>query len=128
MIPIGRPVANVQVYILDRRQQPVPISHLRRRIHVHTTNMEVLKEFRPRPFGGRITLFEATEGTQPTDNGWDLLAAGGVTRFTIPGDHYSMMRQPDGEIPGERLKSLLVERAAGFRTVQPQSAVKATGD
>jgi amino acid adenylation domain-containing protein len=83
------------------------LSQLHRRLHVHTANLEALKRYRPRPFGGRITLFEATERAMATDHGWEPLAAGGVARYTMPGDHYSMLQHPGVDILGQWLKSLL---------------------
>jgi amino acid adenylation domain-containing protein len=95
------------------------LSQLRRRLHVHTANLEALKRYRPRPFGGRITLFEATEGAMATDHDWETLAAGGVAHYTMPGDHYSMLQQPGVDILGRRLKSLL-QTASHAAATQPE--------
>jgi non-ribosomal peptide synthetase component F/thioesterase domain-containing protein len=59
----------------------------------------ILKSYVPPRYPGRITLFRAR--TQPLlsshrpDLGWGARAAGGVQVFVVPGDHNSIVVEPD---------------------------------
>ncbi|HEX6292500.1 MAG TPA: amino acid adenylation domain-containing protein [Herpetosiphonaceae bacterium] len=64
---------------------------------VFTASLEAMQSYRPRPYPGRVTLFRA--GDRPLDAagetlGWDALAADGVQVQVLPGDHYTILRQP----------------------------------
>ena len=71
---------------------------LRGHLDVFRANLKALRNYAPRPYGGRVTLLEAAESPPaPSGNSvptWEELAAGGVARTTVPGDHFSMLRPP----------------------------------
>ena len=56
------------------------------------------KEYVPKPFGGKVTLFRAglrsAEESQGQDLGWGRLARGGVEIRDVPGDHLNMLLRP----------------------------------
>lgn len=54
--------------------------------------------YAPKPFSGRIILFQATEslsraGDDETSS-WGELARQGVELHSVAGDHYSIIREP----------------------------------
>ncbi len=65
----------------------------RRRAHAHAAN-----RYRPRPYGGRITLFWARDrpGREPHDawREWEELAAGDLEVIEVPGRHETILRRP----------------------------------
>jgi thioesterase domain-containing protein/SAM-dependent methyltransferase/acyl carrier protein len=70
-------------------------------------NVGAMKSYRPRPYRGRVTLFSAQD--KPVANsydptlGWSNLATAGVDLHDIPGDHYSIVREPHVKTLAERL-------------------------
>ncbi|NEQ88472.1 MAG: hypothetical protein F6K26_53720 [Moorea sp. SIO2I5] len=64
--------------------------------------------YQPQPYSGRIALFCARE-LEAEDRGWNDLAVGGLETYSIPGDHYTMMRSPDVEILAKQLEVLVRE-------------------
>ena len=84
-------------------------SQLRRRLEVHSAHLEAMKNYRPRPFAGRIALFRPSGSGNATapQGDWAQIAAGGITRHTTPGDHHSMLQEPVVEVLGRELGRLL---------------------
>ncbi len=91
-------------YVLDqgRRAGLLPdgfdVTDLRRHLDVFAANLEALRAYTPRTFSGRATLLEAAEspGSDAAIEAtpWGALALGGVERDVVPGDHFSMLREP----------------------------------
>ncbi len=102
-------------YVLDQIQRAhlvpddVDAEKLHRFLHVHTVNMEALRRYRPRPFTGHCSVFASggKTGEHATDgaDGWEELAKGGVSRYAVPGDHYSILREPSVQVLVRQLKS-----------------------
>ena len=82
---------------------------LRRRLKVHTAHLEAMKKYRPRPFAGRMGLFRPSDSFDATvaEEDWAQLAAGGITHYTTPGNHDSMLQEPAVEVVSRELKRLL---------------------
>jgi thioesterase domain-containing protein len=78
------------------------ISQFERLFRIFSDNLRATYEYRPSVYPGRIifmrpaerlgeALFTESSGEQ-TD--WHGLAAGGVELETVPGDHFTMVREP----------------------------------
>jgi amino acid adenylation domain-containing protein len=80
---------------------------LRRLWAVFQAGIEALALYRPRPYPGRITLFQAAEPSDGEDPGWELLAAGGLVAGTVPGDHFTMLREPNVGRLAEQIRTHL---------------------
>jgi amino acid adenylation domain-containing protein len=68
--------------------------------------------FRPRIYPGRLTLLRATGVEAALLNvgsymGWSKLAAGGVETFDVPGNHYTIMDEPNVTVLASMLKRCL---------------------
>ncbi|HKV37021.1 MAG TPA: amino acid adenylation domain-containing protein, partial [Pyrinomonadaceae bacterium] len=91
-------------YLLERAlaEDLVPagmeLDHLHRLFRVFKTNREALRAYVPGVYAGRVTYFRAVgnDASNPEDmpNGWHELALGGVDVYQLPGDHYSILKQP----------------------------------
>jgi amino acid adenylation domain-containing protein len=89
-------------YVLEqgRRAELLPRSmdaaDLRRHLDVFSANLAALRGYVPRPYTGPVTVLEAAEPPDAAADGfaWDALAHGGIERDVVPGDHYSMLREP----------------------------------
>jgi len=72
---------------------------------------QALRQYRPRIYSGRITLFRAR--MQPlfsphdSDKGWRPLAAGGLTIKVVPGNHLGMLQEPHVQVLAEQLRVCL---------------------
>lgn len=85
-------------------------------------NANTVRSYQPGEYEGRITLFGAEED-QLNDfgeeffarasadplKGWDKLATEGVDLQVVPGDHFTMVREPHVKILAERLRSSIHE-------------------
>jgi thioesterase domain-containing protein len=67
---------------------------------VFKANVYAVRNYRAQAYAGRLTLFRAgerpltaQEKNDPT-NGWGALATGGVEVHTMPGDHFTLLREP----------------------------------
>ncbi len=66
----------------------------------HTTAM--LKAYEPKPISGRLTVFRST--CEPAGRfldpklGWGGMAADGVDLILVPGDHYTVFKEPGASI------------------------------
>jgi thioesterase domain-containing protein/acyl carrier protein len=85
-------------------------------------NLQALKRYRPSPHPGRLVLFRAclqgvTLNSDPL-MGWGDLAQDGVEVVEVPGDHISMLEEPNVSVLAERLGILLrnVSIAGGAAT------------
>ena len=80
-------------------------------IHIIQAQTEAWRRYRHRPYPGKITVFvsdEHAEGEdQPLDLGWKELARGGVDIFRVPGDHLSMMMDPQVHQLAEQIRKAL---------------------
>ena len=98
----------------------VKLEQFRHFIHILRTHTEAWRQFTPRPYPGRLTLFRAEkrpkrEGSGPMDGpdmGWGALARGGVAVRDVPGDHLSMVHEPDVRGLARALAACLDEAGA----------------
>jgi len=76
------------------------------------TNLRVLRAYRPTVYSGTITLLVAGDAiVENAENdpaaGWQALAAGGVDTYYVPGNHYTIMREPHVSVLAERLNATI---------------------
>ncbi len=79
---------------------------------VFTTNIKALEQYEPAAKARRITLIssEQSANTFPDSTmGWSELSTESVEVFTIPGNHYSIVRKPAVEKLAEHLKACIAE-------------------
>jgi len=76
------------------------------------THFRALLDYVPQRYPGRVTLFRAR--TQPLfhpgdgpDLGWGALCAGGVRVEVIPGNHETILHQPNVRVLAERLRACM---------------------
>ncbi|HVG06916.1 MAG TPA: amino acid adenylation domain-containing protein [Thermoanaerobaculia bacterium] len=87
------------------------LAQLRRLLRVFKTNARAFRSYRPRPYPGPIALFRAAgTGFDPSlchDLGWGRFTPSPVEVHEFPGDHISMMAEPDVAVLAERLRACL---------------------
>ncbi|MBX3731626.1 MAG: amino acid adenylation domain-containing protein [Verrucomicrobiae bacterium] len=93
--PLWKPVKRWLVRWFLRRGRLVPPKL--RTFYINDTYDQAVTAFRPRPYPGRITIFKAEHAWGPADLGWRDLAGGGLVLESVPGDHFSMIEDPQVE-------------------------------
>lgn len=78
---------------------------------VSEINKAAHKNYKPRSYDGRVTLFTARERPIDldlgNDLGWGQYAPGGVEVHQVPGDHLSLLKEPAVGILAEQLRACL---------------------
>ncbi|MGH9943004.1 MAG: non-ribosomal peptide synthetase [Pyrinomonadaceae bacterium] len=78
---------------------------------VKEANFLAAKLYVPKPYPGKVTLFQAQETpiilSRKRGLWWNDLASGGVETYDVPGGHNSMLKEPHVEVLAKVLKSCL---------------------
>jgi len=84
---------------------------MQRVIGIIQANSEALVKYQPKPYTGKITLFNGDPlsgmNAQNAIAGWLNLAQGGTEIYQIPGHHFSILRHPHVEVLAEKLNACL---------------------
>ena len=85
-------------------------AEVRRLLEVLRANLRALHAYLPGSYPGPVTLFRAAGATAPQPDptcGWRSLATGGVEVHEVPGDHYSIVREPHVRVLSDLLRTRL---------------------
>ncbi len=103
--PVLKPLKRFVIQCFIRLGRPVPA--WLRPFYITDIYDHAVRSYRPRPFPGRVTVFKAEHAWGPTDLGWSEVARGGVTMEVVPGDHYTMIQEPQVEQLSRKLARAL---------------------
>ena len=97
------------------------LKQLIRLFEVFRTNVCALLSYKPQFYAGRITFFRASEqiadiSTDPAKD-WRNMAAAGVEVHVVPGDHYTMLREPAVQVMAEWLKVCIELTSSELNTI-----------
>jgi thioesterase domain-containing protein len=116
------PPAEQVTYALDvavaSRVLPAEMSlaQIRRSLMLHVINIDAMRRYVARPVSCPLVILRASEELSLTPRdpalGWGGLTTGRVEVLTVPGNHFSMLREPHVQIVAERLRGYL-EAATG---------------
>jgi thioesterase domain-containing protein/acyl carrier protein len=101
------------VYALLRREGCLPagygLNEAQRQREVWKAHARAARSFRPRPYEGRIAIFRAADEplNQGSALGWGRLSTR-VEVYEVPGDHQTMMEQPQVRALAEALHACLL--------------------
>jgi thioesterase domain-containing protein len=94
----------------------VKLSDLRRLVDVFQTNVRALRGYTPKSYPERVVLLRASEHDpktiQDVSVDWGEVVRDGLERYTIPGNHFSIMRSPHVQLLSKQLR-LCLEDAQG---------------
>jgi len=85
-----------------------------RHFHIIDTYDKAIRNYRIKKYDGTVTMYKAEKSQGPDDMGWAGLASRLDIRM-IPGDHYSLIKEPDVEMLAQHLTSdidLALEKSA----------------
>ena len=113
-LPTDERLAALLEYLKQAHIDPpnIKLPQVRHLFEVFKCHLLALRRYEPRRYGGSIVLFQASESL-PTDpastkvSDWEPLADGGLNVQAIPGNHYTLMREPNIKILAEQLQSHL---------------------
>jgi thioesterase domain-containing protein/acyl carrier protein len=86
------------------------LPHLLRRFEIYKINLQAMRNYVPRTYPGRITLFHVDEqpaGSVLNPLDWGVVAEGGVEVCTVTGNHYNMIFMPRAQNLAEQLNVYL---------------------
>lgn len=94
--------------MLPQDLQPDRVSGL---FNVYRSNVRALEHYRPKPYPGTIVLLQADRraGRRTAYGGWRRLAAGGLDLRSVPGDHFSLVKEPDVKTVAAEIRAYLDE-------------------
>jgi thioesterase domain-containing protein len=87
----------------------IGLPHLERLFKVYQSNSQALQQYIPQPIVCPLLYFKASEGLESTDptRGWGALAGAGLEFREAPGDHYTVVRQPNVQFMAEELTTII---------------------
>ncbi len=103
-------------YLLEQAQlahalpPDLGIQQARRLFHVYKNNARAIRSYVPQLNQCRITLFRAAEqltGTHDPASGWRSLTAQEMSIYDVPGNHFTMNREPHVRTLAERLQNCI---------------------
>jgi aspartate racemase len=65
-----------------------------RNFHIIDTYDSAVLGYQPRPWAGKMIVLKAEGSWGPKEMGWSALAKGGLEVKVLPGDHYSIIKEP----------------------------------
>lgn len=88
-----------------------PFRTMIRILRVDRTNQRALRRYSPRSYPGSIVLFSAsqplTKHSHNLQKRWKRYATGGIDVHIVPGDHHTMLREPNVRVLAEKLNEHL---------------------
>lgn len=98
-------VAQVKAAHLDPPQEEQ--AYLRHLSLVYRTNVRAIQAYVPQSYAGSIVLFVARDEAAEQSElaaGWEKLTTGQVHRYTVPGDHYSILKEKHVQVLAKRIQ------------------------
>jgi amino acid adenylation domain-containing protein len=65
-----------------------------RNFHIIDTYDSAVLTYQPKPWRGRLIVMKARDSWGPKEMGWSSLAQGSLDVMVLPGDHYSIIKEP----------------------------------
>jgi amino acid adenylation domain-containing protein len=121
--PIEERLASLLQEVVRRESAPpdLNLKQLTRLFEIFRANVCALLSYKPQFYPGRITFFRASEqiadiSADPAKD-WRNVAADGVEVHVVPGDHYTMLREPAVQVMAEWLKVCIELTSSELNTI-----------
>lgn len=92
-------------------------SHRLQHFHIIDNYNRAIQAYRPKPYNGPLTVFKAAATQGSDDMGWAALVTGHLDVHVLPGDHYSLIKDPEVAHLVREL-SLCIDRAVSRFAVE----------
>ncbi|WP_293138435.1 non-ribosomal peptide synthetase [Okeania sp. SIO3I5] len=83
----------------------ISLEQMSRLFEVFKSNLKAMYDYLASPYSGRTVLFCASD--EVSQRGWSSLATEAIEIYTIPGNHYGIMREPNVEGLAKQLETCL---------------------
>ena len=112
----GRP-AEEQIRLFAERLRRSGLMHsedtvgqVQRFLRVYRAGVRAYRAYRPRPYPGPLTVVRAAQqpAAVPADLGWSTAAGHPVDAVEVPGNHVTLLIEPNARVLAEALKARLV--------------------
>lgn len=118
-LPPDEQVTYILDVVLAGRVLPegISLTQVRRSLKLHLINIDAMRRYVARPVSCPIVLLRASEELSVTPRdpalGWGGLTTGSLDVLSVPGTHFTMLREPHVQILAERLRPHLVAAIGG---------------
>lgn len=87
------------------RQMPQSV----RGLHLMDVYNEAVRNYSPRVYPARVIFFKTSKNLRDRASSWSHLVTGGLEVHSVPGDHTSIVKEPQLKVWAEKLKNSLNE-------------------
>lgn len=88
-----------------------------RHFHIIDNYLKAILDYHPQPYDGPVTVFKAERSQGPDDMGWSELVTGTLDVRVLPGDHFSLIKDP-GVVHLVKELSASIDRAISKHAVE----------
>ena len=108
----------VMRWLVDRALRKGNIrSHKLQHFHIIDNYLNAIQAYHAKPYDGPVTVFKADRSPGPDDMGWSKLVTGPLDIQVLPGDHYSLIKDPEVVLLVKEL-SASIDRAVSKHAVE----------
>jgi thioesterase domain-containing protein len=88
----------------------IDLDQVRRLFNVFKNNLHAARRYVPHPYTGPVVLFKASEQRSGTeeDLGWGALVGKNLTRLVIPGNHETILHEPNIPVLAKKIRNQLL--------------------
>jgi amino acid adenylation domain-containing protein len=99
---------------------PIPLSL--RSFYILDLYWKAVHAYHPHSYPGHMVLVHTTAQSSQAQADWETLGAGGVERHVVPGDHYTVLHEPQLQVWATLLREHLRKRQTAELRTQTQVA------
>jgi thioesterase domain-containing protein len=88
-----------------------------RNFHIIDTYDRAAMAYKPKPYPGKLAVFKAEHSWGPNEMGWNELTTNGAEVRILPGDHYTMIEEPQVQALARELSECIRSTVGKAETV-----------
>ena len=92
-------------------QKDLSVEQFRNYVHILKVQMDAWRNYKAKPYDGKILLLKSADykprKNEPEDLGWGEFVRGGVEIKVVPGNHNTMLWQPNVKVLADHLKTAM---------------------
>ncbi|MBA3947501.1 MAG: amino acid adenylation domain-containing protein, partial [Herpetosiphonaceae bacterium] len=113
-LPVDQQLAYVLAQVREHNVVPPDIDpqDIARHFAGFKAHMEAARSYVPQPYPGHLAFFQAHDSllAEADDTAaWDVLAHGGISRYKVAGNHYTLLHQPQVQTLADYLTASLTK-------------------
>src|SRR5690606_11368538 len=112
--PVKKAIMRGAVHLFRRLGRALPPKL--RHFHIIDTYDSATRRYMPKPYAGPLLMIRSERSLGPPHMGWEGLVQGGLDVAVVPGDHFSMIKDPQAHVLARYV-------AEGIRNAMKQEAL-----